>query len=139
MSNTYVLGPTLSGMTAYNADSFLLKADATASSYIANTTGKLYFTAEFNATLAGVTVNLNAPTVLAIEAKLKLKAELKNGHFEFSETAAKNEAAKAAAILSKTKSALTDMKAKMTAIEANVTELNNNASMVRLYGALMEA
>lgn len=139
MTNTYTLGAPLFGMTAYNADSFMLKADATASSYAANTTGKLYFAAEFAATLAGVTVNLNAPPVIAIEAKLNFKAEWKDGEFQFSETVANNEAAKATATLQKTRSMLSDMKAKMTDIEANVTELNNHADTVRLYGALMEA
>jgi hypothetical protein len=138
-NSTYTLEAPLFGMTAYNASSFQLKADATASSYIANTTGKIYFTAEFAATLAGITVNLNAPPVISIEAKLNFKAEWKDGEFQFSETVAKNEAAKATATLNKTKSILTDLKAKMTDIEANVTELNNHADTVSLYGALMEA
>lgn len=138
MSSTYNLAAPLYGMTAYNASSFQLKADATASSYIANTTGKLYFTAEFAATLAGVTLNLNAPTVLSIEAKMNLKAEWKEGEFQFSGTVAENEAAANKAIMQKTKSALTHLKSKAAALDGKVTELGNHAATLHTYGAMME-
>lgn len=137
-TTTYTLSNPLTGMTDYNSSSFLMKADATASSYVANTTSKLYFSADFNATLAGATFNVNSPIVLAISAKMKIKAEWKNGHFMSSEAVAKHESAAATAILQKTKSALTDLKAKMTAIDTAVTDLNNHADTVALYATLME-
>lgn len=138
MSVTYTLSMPLSGMTGYNADSFQVKADATASSYIANTTGKLYMTAEFAATLAGVTLNLNAPTVLSITAKMNLKAEWKEGEFSFSGTVAENEAAKNKAAMQKTKSAITHLKNKAASLDSKVTQLGNHASTLQTYVALME-
>lgn len=138
MSVTYTLSAPLYGMSAYNADSFQVKADATASSYIANTTGKLYMTAEFAATLAGVTVNLNAPTVLSITAKMNLKAEWKEGEFSFSGTVAENEAAKNKSAMQKTKSALTHLKNKAASLDNKVTQLGNHAETLHTYAAIME-
>lgn len=139
MTTEYYFGMPAYGMTAYNGSSFQVKADATASSYLANTTGKLYMTAEVAATLAGITINLNAPTVLGISANGSLKAEWKEDEFQFSGNVAKTETAKAKAALQKTESALSHMKAKATALKAKATELSNHTEALQLYTAIVEA
>jgi len=139
MSTTYTLSAPLTGMTAYNASSFQVKADATASSYAFNTTGKLYLGGEFAATMAGVTLNLNAPPVLSISARMTFKAEWKEGEFQFSGTVAEQEAAKNKSAMQKTKSAISHLKNKAAALDSKVTQLGNHADTLHLYGTLMEA
>lgn len=138
MGVNYALSAPLSGMTAYNSSSFQMTAAATATTYAANTSAKLYFTAEFAATLGGVTLSVNAPAVLAIEAAMTLKAEWHDGKFQFSGTVAKAEGAAAEAALQKTESVVAALEAKAAAIKSKAADLANHGATLRLYATLME-
>ncbi len=138
MAVDYSLSQPLSGMTAYNSSSFQMMAAVTASTFAANTTGKLYLTAELSATLAGVAISLNAPAVLAIEAVNSFKAEWNDGKFKFSGTVAEEEGAAAKAAMQQTESALATLQANVSALKTKATELGNHGATLRLYATLME-
>lgn len=137
-TTTYNLEAPGFGMTAYNESSFQMKADATASSYLANTTGKLHFSGELEATLAGVTLNVNSPVVISIEMVNTIKGEWHDGEFKLATTVADEEAAASKAAMQKTESKLTALKAKATAMKAKATDLANHASTLSGYALLME-
>ncbi len=139
MSDTvYELSNPLTGMSGYNCSSFLVKADATASSYLANTTGKLYLTAELNATMAGATLNLNSPLVLAIGVSAALRSEWKNNDFHFAGNLADSEAAAAKAAMAKTKSAATSFDSAAAKLKTKTTQLANEAEMLGAYTFILE-
>lgn len=138
MTTTYTLEAPAFGMTAYNESSFEMKADATASSYLANTTGKLHFSGELDATLAGVTLNLNSPLVIAIEAVNTIKAEWHDGEFKLAATVAEEEAAATKAALQKTESKMADLKSKVASMKTKATKLSNHAATLSGFALLME-
>lgn len=137
-TTTYTLEAPAFGMQAYNESSFQMKADATASSYLANTTGKLHFSGELDATLAGVSLNLNSPVVITIEAVNTIKAEWHEGEFKLSTTVADAEAAATKAAMQKTESKMAHLKSKLAAMKTKATALSNHAATLTGYALLME-
>ncbi len=138
MTVTYTLEKPTSGMTLFNDSSLLLKADATASSFLARTMGKLEFAGELNATLAGATLNLNAPTVLAIKAVASWEWEWHNGHIQSGHAVAALQASTLATAMQQTKSSLDQLESRLTSMVDRAINLENHEATLSAYALIME-
>ncbi len=138
MVTSYTLEAPAYGMTAYNESSFQVKGDATASSFLANTAGKLHFSGALDATLAGVTLNLNAASVISIEAVNTIKAAWHNGQFKLSTVAADEDTAAIAAAMQKTESKLRDFSERSFWMKETATRLSARVTKLASCAVLME-
>lgn len=138
MTVTYTLEKPTSGMTFFTDTSYQVKADATASSFLARTLGKLEFAGELNATLAGATLNLNSPAVIAIKAVVAAEFKWHNGHFVSGHTLAAAEAATLASAMQKTKTCMDNIESGLTSIANKVSNLANHEATLSAYTVMME-
>ncbi|MBN9526629.1 MAG: hypothetical protein J0H82_10510 [Alphaproteobacteria bacterium] len=138
MTVTYTLEKPTTGMTFFTDTSFLVKLDATASSFLARTTGKLEFAGELNATLAGATLNLNAPAVVAIKAVVAAEFKWHNNHFVSGHTLAAAEAATLASAMQQTQTCLDNIETGLTSIASKVSNLANHEATLSAYTVMME-
>lgn len=138
MTVTYTLEKPTTGMTMFTDTSILVKADATASSFLARTMAKLEFAGELNATLAGATLNLNSPAVIAIKAIVAAELKWHNGHWHSGHTVAAAEAATLATAMQQTKTCMDNIESHMASIATRASSLANHESTLSAYTLLME-